>query len=325
MRAFSPDRPRSMLGGLEADSQGDGADGQCEGLSGHPSFEEPALSVVIPVRNGADELPVQLQALAVQEFEQPWEVVVVDNGSTDRTADVAASFQDSLPHLRIVSAHDRAGRAHARNCGIASARGSKILFVDADDEVAPGYVGLMARALDQFPFVASRLDPHRLNPEWMVRSMPISQESGIGDPFGLYPAPGGGTIGVRREVLDDVGEFDPAMRHCEDIDFGWRARRAGFEPYFVSEAVLYVRYRASLRAIFRQSRGYGTSGPILYRRYRDIGMPRRSPRTMLRFWLAPFVRLLRVRDRADIAAWVALIGFRVGLLQGCISERVLYL
>ncbi len=294
-------------------------------MSDPTSIDEPALSVVIPVRNGADELPVQLRALAAQEFEQPWEVVVVDNGSTDRTAEVATSFQDVLPQLRIVSAHDRAGKAHARNCGIAAARGGKVLFVDADDEVAPGYVELMAHALDQYPFVASRLDPHRLNPEWTVRNRPLTQESGIGAPFGLYPAPGGGTIGVRREVLDAVGEFDPVMRHCEDIDFAWRAKRAGFEPYFVSKAVLHMRYRPSLRAIFRQSRGYGTSGPILFRQYRDLGMPRRSPRTMLRFWLAPLVRLLRVRDRADMAAWVALIGFRVGLLQGCIEARVLYL
>jgi glycosyltransferase involved in cell wall biosynthesis len=294
-------------------------------LSGPPSLDEPVLSVVIPVHNGADELPVQLRALAVQEFEQPWEVVVVDNGSTDRTAEVAASFQDALPHLRIVSAHDFLGRAHARNCGLATARGSKILFVDADDEVAPGYVGLMARALDQYPFVASRIASHRLNSDWVVGDRPIMQESGIGAPFGLYPTPGGGTIGMRRQVLDVVGGFDPAMRHGEDIDFGWRAQRAGFEPYFVGEAVLYVRFRASLRAIFRQSRGYGTTGPVLFRRYRDIGMPRRSPRTMVRFWLAPFVRLLRVRDRAGMAAWVALIGFRVGLLQGCIEARVLYL
>jgi len=292
--------------------------------SGHPEVGEPTLSVVIPVRNGAELLPVQLRALAAQEFDHPWEVVVVDNGSTDGTAEVAASFRSALPRLRIVS-HERMGRANACNYGVSIARGHKILFVDADDEVGPGYVELLARALDQHPFVASRLDPHRLNPEWIVRSMPVSQEAGFGDPFGLYPTPGGGTIGVRREVFEELSGFDPSMRYCEDIDFGWRAWRAGFEPYFVGEAVVFVRHRTSFRGIFRQARGYGTSGPILFRRYRDIGMPRRSPRTMVRFWAAPIVRLLRIRARADLAAWVALIGFRAGLLQGCASERVLYL
>lgn len=280
--------------------------------------------MIIPVRNGAAELGQQLEALTRQEFDRSWEVVVVDNRSTDASANLALSFAGRLP-VRVVDAPERAGRSYALNRGVEEARGQNIVFLDADDEVAPGYLSAMAVALDSHSIVAARLDNATLNDSWVQKSRPSAQESGVGTPFGFLPSAAGCSVGVRKDAMHRIGQFDPSMRFCEDVDFSWRANRAGYEIAFVHEALLRYRYRSTLRGVYRQARGYGTSGPLLYKRYRSVGMPRRSTRTALRYWLAPSLRLLRARNKGAFAEFVFLIGFRVGLLQGSVRARVVYL
>ena len=279
--------------------------------------------MIIPVRNGAAELGQQLEALASQEFDRTWEVVVVDNGSTDSSAQLALSYATRLP-ARVVVA-ERPGRSHALNRGVDEARGLNLVFLDADDAVAPGYLAAMARALDNHPIVAARHDNVTLNPMWAQKSRPSAQESGVGNPFGFLQSAAGCSLGVQKDVMGRVGPFDPTMRFCEDIDFCWRASRAGYDITFVPDALLRYRYRSTLRGMFRQANGYGTSGPLLYKRYREAGMSRRSARTTLRYWLAPGVRLIRARNKGDFAELVFLVGFRVGLLKGSIKARVVYL
>jgi glycosyltransferase involved in cell wall biosynthesis len=103
-----------------------GAAGSCE------------LSVVIPARNAADTIGVQLESLVRQRFDRPWEVVVVDNGSTDGTRAAVESFADRLPGLRIVDASERQGIGYARNRGVEAACGRLIAYCDADDAVSEG-------------------------------------------------------------------------------------------------------------------------------------------------------------------------------------------
>ncbi len=93
---------------------------------------------------------------------------------------------------------------------------------------------------------------------------------------------------------------------------------------FVPDAVIRYRYRTRFRDVFRQARGYGRCVPTLYRRYRDQGMPRRHGMRIVRFWLGPMRRLIRVRTKADWAMLLFLVGFRVGLVEGCWRARVIY-
>ena len=104
------------------------------------------LSVVIPVRNGARTIGEQLSALTCQDFVGEWEVVVADNGSTDNTKDVVASFIPALPTLRLVDASSWPGASYARNFGARCADGGYLLFVDADDRVTSCWLSAMAAA-----------------------------------------------------------------------------------------------------------------------------------------------------------------------------------
>jgi glycosyltransferase involved in cell wall biosynthesis len=259
---------------------------------------EPALSVVIPCRNGAGVLPGQLAALAREEWSEPWEVVVVDNGSTDGTAAVARKWAEKLPALRVLRA-ERPGRQHACNVG-ARAAPRAATFVDADDEVAPGFVRAMGEALARHPLVAAAAE------------------------LGFLPWGGGGTLGVRREVFDALGGFGEAMRYAEDIDFCWRAQLAGIPLRFVPEARIRVHRRPTLRATYRQHRDYGRGTAMLYRMYRAAGMPRRPVTAALAEWgglvrSVPFLRTPEQRSR-----WVRRLGRNVGRLQGSLRYGVLY-
>lgn len=285
----------------------------------------PVLSVIIPVRNGAADLPVQLEALAGQEFGEAWEVVIADNGSTDGTPEVAQGFRPRLGALQVVDASASPGQAFALNAGAEAARGRSLLLLDADDVVAPGYLSAMAAALEESPVVAARLDCDSLNPPWLRCSRPPTQTDGVGAPFAFLPSAAGCSIGVWRETFLAVGGFDPALMLGNDVDFCWRVQLAGHSIRFVADAVVGYRYRDTLVGIFAQARTYGTAGPALYRRYRDKGMPRRSARAALRFHAAAVARLLRARSRSDLASCAFLFGFRLGMVEGCVKNRVLYL
>jgi len=283
------------------------------------------VSVIIPSLNEAAYLPAQLDALTSQRYDGDWEIVIADNGSSDGTRELIDSRRAHFPHLTLLDASDAPGQAHALNCGLRIASGDALLLLDADDVVAPGYLRSMVSALGQHEFVAARLDCETLNAPWLQASRPPSQTHDVGVQLGFLPAAAGCSLGFRRSVYAETGAFDESFGAGNDIEFCWRYQLNGGRIQFVPEAVVRYRYRSDLRAIFRQARGYGASGPRLYQRFRGRGMPRRPPRAALKFWGGPLRRLLHARSRADQASLVFTAGFRVGLLEGCAESKVIFL
>ena len=129
------------------------------------------LSVILPCYNGAETIAVQLNALVQQQWSEDWEVIVVNNGSTDNSVEIVEEYRDRLP-LRIVNAHTppepRLGVTHSYNVGIKAAIGNAIAFCEADDEVTPGWLGAMAEALTHHDLVDGPLDYVKLNPDWLI-------------------------------------------------------------------------------------------------------------------------------------------------------------
>jgi glycosyltransferase involved in cell wall biosynthesis len=273
-----------------------------------------SLSVVIPCRNEERVLAGQLSALAAQEYDGPWEVIVVDNGSSDHTRSVAESFENRLPSLRVAVA-ERRGRQRACNVGASLATGDALLFVDADDEVAPGYLSAMAAALRLHQFVAARLDLDSLNAEWIRRSRPPVQVDSL--PNRHLPTAVGGSLGIRRGVFEALGGFEEDWDYAEDVEFCWRAQLAGVTLHLVHDAVLQYRYRTRARDLYRQARGYGRGRVLLDRRY---SVPAVAMRTKIggllgHLWSVAR-RVPRLRDPVT-RAWLSYeVGYLVGFLQG---------
>ena len=179
--------------------------------------------------------------------------------------------------MRLVDASARRGKSHAMNLAIGQARGRSILFCDADDTVAPGWLAAMGTALESHDFVACRFDLAALNPDWVQaeRSHPQVERLTI-LPFPPHcPVAGGATLGLHRAVFEAVGPFDPAFPTNEDLDFCIRAYLKGYALRLVPDAVYNYRFRDTPEAIYRQAFAYARSEALLRRRY--AGAPLLAP------------------------------------------------
>ena len=282
------------------------------------------ISVIVPFRNSRRHFACLLESLAAQHVEVPWEVVVVDNGSRDGSRLIAEQFAHRLP-LRIVDAFDRSGAAHARNVGVRHSAGSRLLFIDADDSVAPGYVAALADALERHPFATSRVDSTSLNPAWVREAHgPPWQAEQVLVFYGFLPA-AGTNIGIDRKLFERIGGFPAEFRACEDIAFSWRAQlQEQVQPQFISSTAYRYRYRDTLLGLFTQNVVWGLSSALLYRRFRDAGMPGRTARMALQEWRDVVVSLLRASSRSQLAPAVVRLGTCVGRILGSARYGVLF-
>jgi tetratricopeptide (TPR) repeat protein len=198
------------------------------------------VSVIIPAYNRADYLVQAMQSVLNQSF-SPFEVIVVDDGSTDDTAEVVRAFESRARYLRH---DDNRGVAAARNSGLSAARGEVIAWLDADDLWEPDCLATvipMLRAdegLDGVYTGLMRIDADgTLLPQVSLAVVP---------PADLYSALvedcfiQTSTFVARKRCFDRVGEFDTRFRICEDYDMFLRLAKA-FTIVGVPEPL--VRYR----------------------------------------------------------------------------------
>ena len=279
------------------------------------------LSVVIPCRNGAATLGTQLRALALQKAVGEWEVIVADNGSTDGTADVVASFVSSVVPIRMVDASSAPGINHARNEGVRAARGRYILLCDADDVVDPGWVLAMSAAFSGgADLVTGSLRRAR------GRKVADKPDAGLQDGLGFLPWPYGANCGFNRRVWDDLGGFDESyVFGGEETEFFWRAQLRGYELRLVPEAVVTYTQREKPREVFSQKFKYGRSAVQLYANFRSLGMPRSSTLDALVKWARLPVKMARaLLNRDRWYDFVISLGFATGRLSGSWRYRVWY-
>jgi glycosyltransferase involved in cell wall biosynthesis len=284
------------------------------------------LSVIVPVLNAADVVSGQLEALARQQWARPWEVVVAENGSTDSTVDVVEAYRDRLPALRVVDASGRRGQAHALNVGARAALAEGLVFCDADDEVAPGWVAAMGEALAEHDFVACRSEAGKLNEPWIEETREAQPAGALSTvPFPPFaPYAGSGGLGVRRSVHELLGGFDESMPALFDVDFCLRAQASGIELVLVPTALLHYRYRAGWGATFNQARVYAEQMALVQRRHEDkSAAPRNRRPWLVRGWkpiASSLVSLHRPSSRAKLA-WQ--LGWQLGRYVGSVKHRVL--
>ncbi len=275
--------------------------------------DTPSLSVVIPAHNAAATIPAQLDALLAQAWTDPWEIVIVDNCSTDATARIATEYAARDPRVRLVAASDRAGVSYCRNVGLRAARADAIAMCDADDQVAPGWVAAMGVALATNELVTGPLDVDALNPPWVANTRGRAIAGGPGDFCGI-PFAHSCNLGLRRELSDRCGGFDESLPAGEDIEWSFRAAGCGATVTYIPGALVQYRYRTSLAGLWRQARTYGQVRPRLVRRFRAAGTQiTQTPSWRGWLWLARHLNLFGSREGRARWLWVA--GGQVGRLE----------
>lgn len=283
------------------------------------------VSVVVCAHNEEQYITRQLAALTEQQWPGDWEILVVDNRSTDRTPDIVAEFAAVHPRLRLVRADERAGQSYAMNVGVAAARAERIAFCDADDMVAPGWVAAMADGLAHHDVVTGPSDVDTLNSPWLADSRGRSIELARGSFAGIFPCIRGADWGVRRAVYERLGGMSEDYRAGQDIDFSLRCWTAGVEIVGLPDAVVHYRYREGTRELWNQGFTYGRSRPIIARLLKEQGLPRPPPLSGWKSWVLLVVTVPTTLTRHGRARWLWIAGNRAGQLVGSMRERTVML
>jgi GT2 family glycosyltransferase len=267
------------------------------------------ISVVIALYNGAATIEDQLDALATQTYGD-FEVVVADNGSMDGGVDVVRAHRVGA---LLVDASDRRGQGHARNVGAAAASGDKLLFCDQDDVADSHWVEAMAQALDRWDLVGGHTDCEKLNADVRGWREPLQRPDHVGVAFGC-------NLGVRRRAWEGAGGW-PLGWHggYEDVAFSWSVRNAGFTFGYASEAIMYYRYRTSLRAHMRQQYAYGRQSEVARRVLPDAEL---SPRVPAWRVIAGLVRHApQLLHRRTAGMWFGKLARQAGVRASLLAEK----
>ncbi|HYB43602.1 MAG TPA: glycosyltransferase [Candidatus Methylomirabilis sp.] len=184
----------------------------------------PRVSVMIPAHNRAGVLGRAIRSVLAQPVAD-LELIVVDDGSTDGTAEVATALAD--PRLRLVRLPGQRGVAAARNAAIAAAAGTTLAFLDSDDEWAPEKLERQLACLEALPgrdraVVTSRYTRYN---DLTGRLAPPERPMPAGEPFGCIvagSAPLPSTAVLPRSTLEAAGPFDEDLPALADYEFWLR-------------------------------------------------------------------------------------------------------
>ena len=190
----------------------------------------PAVSVITPAFNTAPFLAETVESVLAQRF-QDWELVIVDDGSTDDTAEIAQRYADRDARIRIVRQENR-GLAAARNTAVHAARGEFCALLDSDDVWLPGFLGSQMEVFARHPdtalvtgnahYMGGPRNGEPVRP--IVGGTPvIPVEEMLVNECAVFVM-----TTFRRAVFHAIGGFDPSKRRSEDWDFWIRAALAGF-------------------------------------------------------------------------------------------------
>ena len=185
------------------------------------------VSVIIAARNAAATLGATLDSLVCQTS-RDWEAVVVDDGSNDATAEIAAGFATRESRIRLLR-EPSSGVSAARNAGLREARFEWLLFLDADDWLLPAHLEHLTSVLrDDADLDAVHCGWRRVTAD----GEQIDEASCLlsGDLFARFAVTCAFAVHaciVRRSRVEAVGGFDPVLRTCEDWDLWQRVARTG--------------------------------------------------------------------------------------------------
>jgi glycosyltransferase involved in cell wall biosynthesis len=236
------------------------------------------VSVVIPVGRVDDDLPLQLEALAEQSIDQPWQLVVslnTDDGAERRSLDrLLGDFTERAPTVTaaVVDSSDTRSASHARNVGAAAADGDLLAFCDGDDIADEDWLATLCAAVGAGRAVGGHLEEELLavagQEGWRPPATPGELPRFLDTPY-LVSA----NMAVHRDDFEAVGGFDTGLIRGEDIAFSWDLLRREVELDYVADAVIHYRHRRGLWPMMKQHYLYGRGfSQILVRR----GVPGRS-------------------------------------------------
>ena len=281
--------------------------------------------MIVPAHNEERHLGEQLNALLAQPWPGDWEVIVVDNRSTDGTAELVERYAILDSRVSLVRADERADKSYAMNVAVGHASADVIAFCDADDVVAQGWLEAMAQGLAHGEVVTGPNELDALNPAWLAESRGRSSDEPTGTFFGIFPFVRGNNFGVRKATWFLLDGMSEAYHPVEDIEFSLRCWLNDIEVVGLPTAVVHYRYRSAARVLWRQGFAYGSHRPVIARLLKEAGKPTPPRFSGWKSWIMLVVRLPSLVTRSGRATWVWIAANRFGQVVGSVRYRVVML
>jgi GT2 family glycosyltransferase len=226
----------------------------------------PRISVIVCSYNGGRTIRECCEGLSRLHYPD-FEVIVVDDGSTDDTADIAGKYD-----FRVIRTPNH-GLSSARNTGLAAATGEIVAYLDDDAHPDPDWLGYLAETFARTEHVGvggPNVTPIEDGPvAWCVANSPGNPTHVLLTDEEAEHLPGC-NMAFRRSALEAIGGFDPRFRAAgDDVDACWRLRERGGTLGFSPAAMVWHHRRSSIAAYLRQQRGYGAAEGLLQAKWRS--------------------------------------------------------
>ena len=218
------------------------------------------ISVVMPLYNKEKSVRSTLESVLNQSYTD-WELVIVDDGSTDNSLNVVSERIRELENERFKVIHkENGGVSSARNCGIQKAQGEYIAFLDADDVWDKEYLAEQVMMIADFPEAAMwGINFAEMNNGKLVRKLETALPDGyrgyVDDYFQMKGRISdlfcSSSVVIRKDIFDKVGLFDERIKYAEDSDMWFRIIATSKVAFFFDKYMVFYQWDAENRALNR--------------------------------------------------------------------------
>ena len=232
------------------------------------------FSIIIPVYNRPQEIEELLQSLTAQTYNQPFEVVIIEDGSLQNCEAIVEKFRDKLAIQYFIKENTGAGQS--RNFGMQHAKGTYFIILDSDVLLPKNYLievsdGLRKNYTDAFGGADTAHDSFTSMQKAINYSMTsVLTTGGIRgkkNAVGKFQ-PRSFNMGLSKTAFDRTQGFSE-LKYGEDIDLTFRLWHNDFETQFIEKAFVYHKRRSTIRQFYNQTFNFGTARPTLNKRYPD--------------------------------------------------------
>ena len=230
------------------------------------------FSIIIPVYNRPKEIDELLESLTKQDFSEDFEVLVIEDGSTEKSDEIVERYTSNL-NLKYFF-KENSGAGASRNFGMQKASGNYFIILDSDVIVPNQYLLEVKKALENnFTDAFGGPDAAHKNFTVLQKAINYSMTSvlttggirGKKQAVGKFQ-PRSFNLGLSKKAFEKTQGFSQ-MKNGEDIDLTFRLWENGFETQLIEKAFVYHKRRSTIQQFFKQTYGFGTARPILNKKY----------------------------------------------------------
>lgn len=230
------------------------------------------VSIIVPVYNGERTLDKCIKSLLYLEYpKEKYEIIVVDNNSTDNSIEIAKKYPVKLLHEGKQSSYA------ARNFGVKNAKGEIVAYTDADCVVDKEWLRQLVKNFKDETIAGVGGEILAYNPKSIVerysdKNDVLSQKSNFNFEIVGFKMPFMATANAayKKQILNEIGLFDDSFTSGGDVDLAWRITLNGYKIVFEPKALIYHRHRTTLYGLFKQFFRYGEGHPKLFRKHNAI-------------------------------------------------------